>query len=239
MAQTSDALTAADEKARLPVAVLGAGPVGLASAAELIVRGEMPVLFEEGPEVGAAVREWAHVRIFSPWRYSIDPAARQLLTESGWSAPPDEGYPTGGELIDRYLAPLSALPQIARAIHLNSKVVAISREGIYKMTSTGRADRPFDLRVVTTEGIESVRARAVIDSSVTWRSPNPLCADMLKSVGEAEAATRIFYGIPDILVRHRERYAGRRGAAAGRGHLAFQSLLTPTPLHNPNPTTPP
>jgi thioredoxin reductase len=222
---------------RLPIAVVGAGPVGLAAAAELIVRGETPVVFEEGGEVGAAVREWAHVRIFSPWRYSIDPAARQLLTESGWNEPEEDGYPTGGELVDRYLAPLAALPKIGAAIRLHSKVAAISREGIDKMTSTGRADRPFDLRVLTPEGLESVRARAVIDASGTWRSPNPLGADGLAAVGEAEAADRIFYGIPDILGRHRKRYAGRRVLMVGRGHSAFNALLDLMTLNDQEPTT--
>jgi thioredoxin reductase len=221
----------------LPIAIVGAGPVGLAAAAELIVRGETPVIFEEGREAGAAVREWAHVRIFSPWRYSIDPAARQLLTESGWNQPEDDGYPTGGELVDRYLAPLAAIPQIARAIRLHAKVVAISREGLDKMTSTGREDRPFNLRVLTPEGIESFRTRAVIDASGTWRSPNPLGADGLTAVGEAEAAARIFYGIPDVLGRHRTRYAGRRVLVVGRGHSSFNALLDLMTLKDQEPTT--
>ena len=63
----------------LPVAVIGAGPVGLAAAAHLIERGLRPVIFERGESVGASLLEWAHVRVFSPWRYNIDAAARRLL----------------------------------------------------------------------------------------------------------------------------------------------------------------
>ena len=69
--------------AELPVAVIGGGPIGLAAAAQLIERG-MPVrVYEAGATVGANVRDWGHVRIFSPWRYSIDAAARKLLAAAG------------------------------------------------------------------------------------------------------------------------------------------------------------
>lgn len=102
------------ELSSLPVAIIGAGPVGLAAAAHLVVRGMTPVVFERGSGVGASLREWAHVRVFSPWRYNIDAAARALLVSSGWQAPEDEGLPTGGDIVAHYLEPLAALPQLAR-----------------------------------------------------------------------------------------------------------------------------
>src|SRR5678809_1038814 len=90
----------------LPVAVIGGGPVGLAAAAQLLKRGAEPIVLEAGPTVGAGVLEWGHVRIFSPWKYDIDPAARELLAPTGWTEPNGEDYPTGRELVDGYLAPL-------------------------------------------------------------------------------------------------------------------------------------
>ena len=52
----------------LPVAVIGGGPVGLAAAAHLIAR-DLPVrLYEAGSAVGANLRDWGHVRVFTPWR---------------------------------------------------------------------------------------------------------------------------------------------------------------------------
>ena len=49
-----------------PVAVIGGGPVGLAAAAHLIER-KLPVrLYEAGATVAASVRDWGHVRTFSP-----------------------------------------------------------------------------------------------------------------------------------------------------------------------------
>ena len=59
-------------KQSLPVAVIGAGPVGLAAAAHLIDRGLPVTVYEAGPTVASNVRDWGHVRLFSPWEYNID-----------------------------------------------------------------------------------------------------------------------------------------------------------------------
>src|SRR2546423_12877231 len=90
----------------LPVGVSGAGPVGLAAAAELLKRGAERVVLEAVAAVGASVLEWGQVRIFSPWKYDVDPAARELLARSGWTEPDGETYPTGRELVEEYLTPL-------------------------------------------------------------------------------------------------------------------------------------
>src|SRR5687768_6625905 len=89
----------------LPVAVIGAGPVGLAAAAHLIDRGLAPLVFEAGSFPGASIREWGHVRIFSPWEFNVDPVAARMLAQQGWTHPERDGYPTGDDIVDRYLAP--------------------------------------------------------------------------------------------------------------------------------------
>jgi cation diffusion facilitator CzcD-associated flavoprotein CzcO len=40
----------------------------------------------------------------------------------------------------------------------------------------------------------------------------------------AAAANRVFYGIPDVLGIHRDRYAGKRVLVVGSGHSAFNVL---------------
>ena len=85
----------------LPVAVIGAGPVGLAAAAHLARYRQPFIVLEAGAEAGATIREWGHVRMFSPWRYTIDRASRELLENSGWTAPDLERLPTGADLVDR------------------------------------------------------------------------------------------------------------------------------------------
>jgi thioredoxin reductase len=200
--------------------------VGLAAAAHLLERGETPVIFEAGAAVGASVREWAHVRMFSPWEFTVDSATVRLLGAHGWQMPPKDVLPTGGELVERYMQPFAALPEVAPHLHLNARVVAVSRRGVDKMKDGGRDDAPFVLHVVYANGEEAlVEARAVIDASGTWQQPNPMGANGLPAVGEKRYVGKIAYGIPDILGRERARYANRRVLVVGSGHSALNALL--------------
>lgn len=209
---------------RFPVAVIGAGPVGLSAAAQLATRSLDFVVLEAGDEIAASMREWAHVRLFSPWRFSIDPAARALLEATGWVPPEPETLPTGGQLIDDYLAPLAAHPAIAGHVRLGAAVTAIARQGFDKVRTTGRDASPFLIRLA--DGTE-LMASAVIDASGTWRTPNPLGGNGIPARGEAEAvaAGRVHYGMPDVLGRARHHFAGRSVAVVGAGHSATGTLL--------------
>ncbi len=223
---------------QLPVAVIGAGPIGLAAAAHLLKRGETPIVFEAGSSVGAAVLQWGHVRLFSPWRYLIDREAAALLEAIGWPAPDPDAYPTGRELVERYLVPLASAPQVQPHLHLETRVVAVSRQGVDKMKTPGREQVPFVLRLQTASGDEQdVLARAVIDASGTYETPNPLGAHGIPARGERTLRERIFYGIPDILGTQRERYAGRRVLVVGSGHSAFNALLELAALAQEHPAT--
>ena len=187
----------------LPVAVIGGGPVGLAAAAHLVSRGLSVKVYEAGPAVGCNLRDWGHVRVFTPWRYCVDTAATALLDRRGWRMPDADAFPTGGDLVSAYLEPLSATPELTAVIETNARVTAISRHGLDKVVSREREARPFVLIVNVGASIRHDLARAVVDASGTWATPNPLGASGLPAVGEAELADRIAYGIPDILGRDR------------------------------------
>jgi thioredoxin reductase len=222
----------------LPVAIIGAGPVGLAAAAHLLRRGKTPLLLEAGSSVGAAVLQWGHVRLFSPWRYLIDREAAALLAEHSWREPDPEGYPTGRELVEQYLAPLAAVPQMHTHLYLHTRVVTISRAGIDKMKTPGRELAPFVLRVEGRDGTErEVLASAVIDASGTYGQPNPLGANGTFALGERSLHDAVFYGIPDVPGTQRARYAGRRVLVVGSGHSAFNALLDLATLAEQVPTT--
>lgn len=210
----------------LPVAVIGAGPVGLAAAAELAARGIPFIVLEAGPAVGAHIRAWRHVRMFSPWRYDLAKAARRLLEAQGWTAPDEDALPTGGDLLDRYLEPLAEADALKPAIRLNARVTAISRVGLDKLKDAGRATSPFLIRHADAGGAEGeTLARAVIDCSGTWSHPNPAGHSGLAALGETAHAARIAYGMPDALGSARARYAGRQVAVIGSGHSAIGTLL--------------
>jgi thioredoxin reductase len=209
----------------LPVAVIGGGPVGLAAAAHLVARGLGVKLYEAGPAIGANLRDWGHVRVFTPWRYCIGAAATSLLERRGWRSPAADVFPTGAELVSDYLEPLAQTPEMAAVIETDARVMAISRHGVDKVVSREREGRPFVLVVESREGVRRDLARAVIDASGTWLTPNPLGASGLPATGEAEFRDRIAYGIPDILGRDRDLYAGVKTLVVGSGHSAGNALL--------------
>ncbi|MGW5157026.1 FAD-dependent oxidoreductase [Nonomuraea wenchangensis] len=204
----------------LPIVVIGAGPVGLAAAAHLTERGLDFVVLEAGEQAGASVAQWGHVRVFSPWKYNIDAAARRLLEADGWSAPDAGWLPTGAELIEDYLAPLAKL--FGDRVRTGAKVTAISRLGYDRVRTTGREQAPFLIRLA--DGSE-LHARAVIDASGTYATPNVLGASGLPAHGESDAADLVDHALPDVLGADRDRYAGKHVLVVGAGHSAATTLL--------------
>lgn len=228
----------ASERDPLPVAIIGAGPVGLAAAAHLAARHRPFVVFERGARAGAAVAEWAHVTFFTPWQHVVDEAARRLLEPAGWVMPDGDHDPTGRDLIDRYIAPLAAHPAIAPHLRLGVRVASVTRQGMDRVPSQGREQRPFEIVGVDASGRESrCLARAVIDASGTWHHPNPAGASGVPAHGERAAAARIRSGIPDVLGTERTRYAGRRVMVVGSGHSAMDSILGLAELRRDEPAT--
>jgi N-acetylglutamate synthase-like GNAT family acetyltransferase len=224
--------------AALPVAVIGAGPVGLAAAAQLLARGLEPLVLEAGAEVGAAMRAWGHVRMFSPWGFNTDAAARTLLAAEGWTAPDPDAFPTGADLVERYLAPLAATAALRGRIRTGARVIGVARQDFGRLRDgEGRNAAPFLLHVETEGGVEAIAARAVIDCSGTWHAPNPAGSHGLPAPGEAAAADRIAYAIPDVLGADRAAHAGRTTLVVGAGHSAMNAVLELVELSRTEPGT--
>ncbi|QPF82011.1 NAD(P)-binding domain-containing protein [Bradyrhizobium genosp. L] len=221
------------------VAIIGAGPVGLAAAAHVMERGMTPVVLEAGREAGDAVRQWQHVQLFSPWEYNVDRAAERLLAGIGWNRPDPHVYPTGGELLDHYLIPLATRTPLRDAIRTSCRVTAVARAGFDKAKTRGRDEAPFEIRCQNGKGPQTLRADAVIDCSGTWTSPNPAGANGLTAIGEREARDNIAYGMPDVLGKDRSRYAGKAVAVLGAGHSAIGTLTDLTRLAHEAPGTRP
>ena len=217
-----------------PVVVIGAGPVGLAAAANLAERGLPFTVLEAGEGPAAAVRDWGHVRLFSPWRYNIDPAAARMLAEAGWVRPDGDRLPTGAQLAADYLQPFADLPALKPHVRYGARVAAVTRLGLDRVRTAGRADTPFLIRLTTGEDIF---ARAVIDASGTWGTPNVLGASGIPAHGETAAAAYLESALPDVLGRDRDRFAGRRILVVGAGHSAANTLLALAELARQEPGT--
>ena len=223
----------------LPVVVVGAGPVGLAAAAQLLARGLEPLVLETGTRAGAAVREWHHVRLFSSWSELVDRAAEDLLAATGWTPPDPRTYPTGREWAELYLQPLA--DALGDRVRYGTCVTGVTRQGRDLLVSDGREDKPFIVHVRTTDGHEDrLTARRVVDASGTWTGPNPLGADGLPALGEQDprVVPHLRYRVPDLDDRAlRARYAGRHIAVVGSGHSALTALVAFADLVQESSTT--
>ncbi len=199
------------------VAIVGAGPVGLAAAAHVLERGLRPIVLEAGNSIGHSVRQWGHVQLFSPWEYNIDRAAARLLAATGWNSPGPDHYPTGAELLELYLEPLATKTVLATHIHTSSRVTDISRVGFDKLKTRGREAAPFEIRYQNGQGPKMVRADAVIDASGTWHSPNPAGANGLQRDWREASGRQNCVRDAGRAGKRPRALCGQNGRGAGRG----------------------
>lgn len=209
----------------LPIAIIGGGPIGLATAAHLLSKGEKFVLFELGDTVGSSILEWGHVRMFSPWEYNIDKIAKVLLEKTDWISPHPNDIPNGKELVNEYLIPLSQIPEIQENLVINAKVVGVAKKGLDKLKTSDREDRPFQIYVEVNEELIVYEAKAVVDASGTWRNPNPMLSNGLWTKAEKNLKDKIHYGIPNVLGDLKEKFANKRIMVVGSGHSAINVML--------------
>jgi len=208
---------------RHTLGVVGGGPVGLEAALRALDAGLDVHVFERG-DVGAHATAWGHVHMFTPWRLNLGAASQARLHAAGWPAPDPESLPTGLELVERYLQPLAALPELKGRVHEHSRVVHVGRRGLLKGDSIGaaaRASHPFRLMIRDHGGRESfVHAFAVIDASGVYGQPNWAGDGGIPARGELYLAPQMSYHLDDVLGLRRERHAGKRTLVIGSGASA-------------------
>jgi len=219
------------------VAIIGAGPVGLAAGAHALERGLTPIIFEQGNKIGFAIRQWQHVKMFSPWEFNVDAASEKLLNKTDWKRPDDDELPTGGELVKRYIEPLGTKTILKNHIKLNAKVTAISRVGFDKLKTEGREEAKFEIRYTQDDKPQVALVDTVIDISGTWSTPNPGGSNGLPAIGEPEASQHISYVMPDVLGNKAEQFANKRVAVLGGGHSAIGTILDLITLKEDAPDT--
>ena len=205
--------------APLRVAVLGAGPIGLEAALRGRSLGHDVVVFERY-EVGHAVRRWGHVRAFSPWALNRTALGAQRLAEAGYAAPDPAACPTGAELVEHYLLPLSRDPLLTGRVRPRSRVVAIGRDGLLKGDLIGRPSRThhrFRILVDDREGEHIEHADVVLDCTGTFGCPQALGDGGVPAPGERWLGDRVLRHLPEVRGADRARFAGRRTLLVGGG----------------------
>lgn len=221
------------------VAILGAGPIGLDAALAAAEAGVPFTVFEQAEAAGASVARWGHVRLFSPWDLDVSPRQRRALEAAGAEVPAGSACPTGRELVDRVLAPIAALPEVAPHLALGTRVVAVGREGLIKhreIASAARAARPFRLLVADGAGERVEHADVVLDCTGTWGQPNSLGDGGIPAVGESALGGEIRRHLPDFTAEAGE-WAGRTVLLAGSGHSAQTAVCALAELAAARPGT--
>ena len=165
------------------------------------------------------------MRLFSPWSLNADHAAKALLKRHGWQEPHGDTMPTGGDLYDAYLRPLAETPEMRAVIETKTTVKAISRQGIGKVVTRGREDRPFSLLV---------QNGALARGSWLARSLMRPARGEIKSAGRVRSSRQLAKPMPPISsptafrtcwARTARHYAGKRVLVVGGGHSAANVLL--------------
>jgi thioredoxin reductase len=213
------------------IAILGAGPIGLEAALLARTLGHPVTVYEAGDRVGSHVREWGHVRMFTPWSHNRSELARRRLAEAGVPEPDAAALPTGREFAAGYLEPLTRLPEMEGVVRLRHRVIGVGRTGLLKgeaIPATGderRTDRPFRLLLETPDGEAVAEADLVLDATGVFSQPNLLGADGIPARGERALAGRIATGLPDVNGVERPRYQDRTVAVVGAGYSAATTVM--------------
>ena len=210
-------------KTKPSIAILGAGPIGLEAALAAADRGLAFTVYDAAPAVAGHVRDWGHVRVFTPWDMNVSERMRAALAAEGVDAPGGEDLPSGEELVDRLYEPVAGLPSVAPHLRLETRVEAVGRERLLKHDEIGtgaRADYPFRLLLATADGDEFVEhADVVLDCTGTYGNPNALGDGGIPAPGERAFADRIEQRVPRFDAEP-EAWAGRTILLTGAGHSA-------------------
>lgn len=205
--------------------ILGAGPAGIEAALAALEAGYNLMILEAG-HVGASLRRWGHVRLFTPWELNVSARGRQALERAGQPIPAGAEYPTGEELVEQYLEPL-ATTALAGHLHCDTQAVAVSRGPQLKgerIADPARSLSPF--RVLWRRGDDEgvLEAPILIDATGVYHTPTATGAGGIPAPGEAHAESRIVRHLPDVLGRDRGALSSGSLLVIGAGYSAATLL---------------
>lgn len=204
--------------------VIGAGPMGLETALHLIDRGFETTVLEAG-RVGEHIRQWGHIRMFSPLAMNLSSRAKEIL---GDKLPKGETIQTGNEFVKTVLEPLAQAEILKNKIITGQRVTAMARIGLGKMGLPNhplRAERGFRILAEDREGREQVyQADYVFDASGVFGLGNWSGAAGMPALGERSINDRIIRHPPN-LVQQAERFTGKRILVLGNGHSAANTIV--------------
>ncbi len=224
------------------VAVIGAGPIGIESALYARTLGFQTTVFERG-QVGAFVRQWGHVRLFTPFAMNITPLGSSILRtgKDRHEFPADHASITGREYLTSYLEPLSKSDVLRGCIRTDAQVVAIGRRGCIASDDPAdakRAKQPFRLLIRDSKNKEQIEeADIVLDCTGTYGQHRWAGDGGIPAVGERAAEASMSYTLEDVCGERRGYYAGKTVMVIGGGHSAATSVCSLADVAEKHPET--
>jgi thioredoxin reductase len=210
------------------IAIIGAGPIGLEAAVFARLSGYEVAVYERG-SLAQNVRNWGHVRLFSPFGLNASPWGRECIEGLGLTLPGNAELLTGREFAERYLQPLSELPEFRDSLHFQTEVRSIGRGTLLKadhISATARGQTRFRLLLSGPSGEELAEADFVLDCSGTYPHHNWAGAGGIPCPGERDFLTAESYQLPDILGADRERFANRLTLVVGGAYSAATAIVS-------------
>jgi hypothetical protein len=224
------------------IAVLGAGPIGIEAALYARSLGHRVTLYDKGA-VAANVAGWGHVHLFTPWKMNVTPLGLETLRREGrWPEFPDDVCPSGQELRENYLAPLTECGPLKDCVQSETTVLRIGREVHHKSEAVGkpgeRSRGGFRLLVQDAAGSQRIdRADTVLDCTGTYGHHRWAGRGGIPAAGELNLEDRIFYNLPDPLGRDRHQFVDRHTLLLGCGFSAATFLKDVEQLNRAHPAT--
>lgn len=199
--------------------------MGLHAAVGARKRGHEVVVFESH-EVAHHVRQWGHVRLFTPWSMLT---TEDGLDFAGLSLDVPEATPTGAEFVSDYLEPIAA----GLDVRPHTAVVQVGRTSLRKAETPGNPSRVHDrfrLLVETPDGLDVETADAVFDCTGVFGDPAPAGVGGMVAPGEvlARSSGHLRYGPVDV-----EDLAGKDVLVVGDGSSAATVIDHLLDLHPP------
>ncbi len=222
------------------ILIIGAGPIGLEAALYANRLGFDVLVLEKG-EPANHIRQWGHVRLFSPFSMNHTPLGREVVLSQGRELPEGEEYITGRHYVEAYVNPLANSSQLKPLIRPHTEVLAVGRRHILKNEHIGNGHRiqePFKILVRNADGKEEyVYSDIVIDCSGSYSQPNWLGDGGIPAIGELENRHRIQYWLENINGEAREKYSGKTTLLVGGGHSAANTVVALASLFKEAPQT--
>ncbi|HEV3256026.1 MAG TPA: monooxygenase [Gemmataceae bacterium] len=224
------------------LAILGAGPIGLEAAlyADSL---QLPVTIYERGRVGEYLRQWGHIRMFSPFGMNISPLGRAAIQAEHphHEFPADTTCFTGRDHLTAYLEPLAQVRLLHGCLRTETQVLQIGRNGFLKEDAPGdprRGRQPFRLLLRDSKNREQIdEADVVLDCTGTYGQHRWAGAGGIPAVGERAAEGQIAYGLEDVLKDRRSAYAGKNILVVGAGYSAATTVCNLATLAEQQPDT--